>query len=86
MQLVPYGRDFGYMPRIRVDYKFSIGEDGPYTGESVWTPSASLATNFNEKFGVGKSVIVRYRRTNPSVNKLDRNVWKDLMDDFVDDL
>ena len=87
VQLIHYGnRGSRYTPRIKVDYTFSVGDDGPYTGESVWSPTASVTNSINEKFGVNKSVKVRYRPDDPSVNKLDRDVWKDLLDEFVPDL
>ena len=30
--------------RLAVAYKFSIGDDGPYTGESFWTPAFAPKT------------------------------------------
>jgi hypothetical protein len=67
--------------RLAVAYKFSIGADGPYTGESFWQPtffpkSRVLAARRNIR--VHQQVAVRYRTDDPSVNKLDRRVWESL--------
>jgi len=61
--------------RLAVAYKFSIGNDGPYTGESLWQPAflsgkRVLAARRNVR--VHQQVLVRYRPDDPSVNKLDR--------------
>ena len=68
--------------RLAVAYKFWVGADGPYIGESYWEPAffskkrvAEAAAN---KIQVGQPVKVRYRRDDPSVNKLDRLVWQEL--------
>jgi len=66
--------------RLAVAYKFSIGNDGPYTGESFWQPAffskkRVLAARHNVR--VHQQVMVRYRPDDPSVNKLDRRVWSD---------
>ena len=67
----------GYM--LVVEYKFSVGNDGPYTGESD-CPIEYVGdlTHFNDNLRVGRPVTVRYRRDNPSVNKVDRSMWTDL--------
>ena len=67
--------------RLAVAYKFSIGTDGPYTGESFWQPifssqSRALASRHNIR--VHQQVAVRYRSDDPAVNKLDRRVWQSL--------
>jgi uncharacterized protein DUF3592 len=65
--------------RLAVAYKFSVGDDGPYTGESSWEPFWSedvLAAR--NSLQVGQSVTVRYRPKGPSVSTLDRRVWRDL--------
>jgi hypothetical protein len=67
-----YRRDM----RLIVGYEFSISEDGPYEGESMSPPFIGVA-NIEGKL-CGRPVIVRYRRDDPSVNKLDRSVWQDL--------
>lgn len=63
--------------RLAVAYEFSVGADGPYTGESFWRPQ------FAEEKGVGiarkrlrlhQEVTVRYRPDDPSVNSLDGGV------------
>ena len=61
-----------------IEYRFSLG-DGYYTGESG-LPSwfAGAVANINEMFRIGQPVAVRYRRDDPSVNRLDRSVWHDL--------
>ncbi len=66
--------------RLAVAYKFSIGDDGPYTGESFWEPSYRLerVAAARDKFHEGQTVLIRYRRDDPSVNTLDRSVWADL--------
>jgi len=66
--------------RLAVAYKLSIGNDGPYTGESFWQPAffskkRVLAARHN--VGVHQQVMVRYRPDDPSVNNLDRRVWSD---------
>lgn len=65
--------------RLAVAYKFSLGEDGPYTGESFWEPGYSARVlTAKDNLKVGQPVTVRYRRDKPSVNTLDRRVWQDL--------
>jgi Ni/Co efflux regulator RcnB len=67
--------------RLAVAYKFSVGNDGPYTGESFWQPlffqkKRVLATRHN--FRIGQQVPVYYRPDHLSVNKLDRRAWQNL--------
>ena len=65
--------------RLVVVYKFSIGKDGPYTGETAW-PSLYQDVNLtdvNEKLRVGQAVPVRYRPDDPSINRVDRSFWLD---------
>ena len=66
--------------RLAVAYKFSIGEDGPYTGVTFWEPSngSERVPAAKNQFELGQAVLVRYRRDDPSVNTLDRSVWADL--------
>lgn len=76
--------DIGYGKGLDVVvvYEFSIDNDGPYTGESR-SPSwfgGSDVLEINKKLAVGSTVQIRYRADNPSVNKLDIGVWKDLED------
>lgn len=67
--------------RLAVAYKFSIGADGPYTGESFWSPAffsnRSLASA-RRSIRHGKRVLIRYRTDDPSVNRLDASVWRSL--------
>ncbi len=70
--------DGGDKLRLAVVYKFSLGDDGPYTGESFWASLVGSAglVNINDKLRVGDPVTVRYRLNDPNVNKLDRSVWQ----------
>jgi len=63
-------RGVGEGYRLVVEYKFSIGDEGPYTGESE-------CLGFNESLRTGEPITIRYRRNNPSVNKVDSSVWED---------
>ena len=65
--------------RLAVAYKFSIGADGPYTGECFWQPFLSLTSKnkvhaAHHNIHVHQQVLVRYRVDDPSVSKLDRCV------------
>ena len=69
--------------RLAVAYKFSIRDDGPYTGDSFWQPlfpqisrKRVLAARHNVR--VHQQVLVRYRADDPSVSKLDRCIWQNL--------
>jgi len=53
-------------PQARVAYEFSVGGDAPYTGESPWFGDTVFLNGL-----VGQAVTVRYRKSDPSVNKLD---------------
>ena len=67
--------------RLAVAYKFSIGNDGPYTGESFWQPTVSSKQRVfaaRDRIRVNQKINVRYRPDDPSVNKLDRSVWETL--------
>jgi hypothetical protein len=64
--------------QIEVAYEFSVGSDGPYTGQSsppFWFGGTSVV---NADAMVGQAVTVRYRRSDPSVNTLDRGFWQGL--------
>ena len=65
--------------RLVVVYEFSLGDDGPYTGETTWPQwfSGTDVMEINYKLAIGRKVTVRYRPGDPSVNKLDRSVWQD---------
>jgi hypothetical protein len=69
--------------RLAIAYKFSIGDDGPYTGESFWEPSFSFRAKervvaARHKMRTHGHVLVRYRADDPSVNRLDSANWQDL--------
>ena len=70
--------DFAKGYRLAVLYKFDVGSDGPYTGESLSPLSLDSrdVMNMNEQFRIGSSIPVRYRPDDPSVNMLDRNAWQ----------
>ena len=75
---VSHGR-YGESIRLAVAYKFSLGADGPYTGEYFWDPfSPACVLAAKDSLKVGQSVTVRYRKDDPSVNPLDRRLWRDL--------
>lgn len=68
--------------RLSVVYSFSVADDGPYGGESFWSPAFSFNAvkklrEAKRKLHAGLPVPVRYRSDDPSVNKLDRSVWKE---------
>jgi hypothetical protein len=63
--------------RLAVAYEFSVGDDGPYTGECFWTPATcelKRVAAARRKVRAGQKVTVRYRRDDPSVNTLDGGV------------
>ena len=67
--------------RLAVAYKFSVGIDGPYTGESFWEPAFRGKTRVvaaRHKIRVHDQVAVRYRPDDPSVSRLDRRAWQNL--------
>ena len=73
---------YGRYPAIVIVYEFSVGEDGPYTGQSrspFWFGSTNV-NGINKQLAAGERVLVRYRPNQPSVNKLDSSVWRDLED------
>lgn len=65
--------------RLAVAYEFSVGEDGPYTGESFWTPAFAQERSVaaaRRKLRPHQRVTVRYRPDDPSVNTLVGGVTK----------
>jgi hypothetical protein len=63
--------------RLAVAYEFSVGDDGPYTGESFWTPvffSVARVAKARRRVHAHQKVRVRYRRDDPSVNAVDGGV------------
>jgi hypothetical protein len=67
--------------RLAVAYKFYVGADGPYTGESYWTSALTGGAAVLEKsrnIRVGQPVTIRYRPTDPSVSRIDGSFWREL--------
>ena len=67
--------------RLAVAYKFWVGDDGPYSGESFWSPkfrARSRVVQAKKKLRTHQVLPVHYRRDDPSVNKLARAAWRDL--------
>ncbi len=63
--------------RLAVAYEFSVGEDGPYTGESFWTPAfcqLRRIADARKRIRMRQKVRIRYRPNDPSVNALDGGV------------
>jgi hypothetical protein len=63
--------------RLAVAYEFSVGSDGPYTGECFWTPAffpLRRVSSARRKLRRNVRVRVRYRPDDPSVNTLDGGV------------
>ena len=65
----------GYV--LIVEYKFCVGEDGPYTGE-LECPLAAVGdmTEYNERLRVGEPITIQYRPDDPGVNKADSSIWE----------
>jgi hypothetical protein len=67
--------------RLGVAYKFSVNDDGPYTGESFWNPAFCVNRRVlaaRRKIRARQRVVVRYRKDDPSVNRLHRHPWFNL--------
>lgn len=65
--------------RLTVAFKFFVGDDGPYTGQSFWTPtSRDRILAARECFHLHDEIAVRYRADDPSVNKVAPSVWQTL--------
>jgi len=67
--------------RLSVTYEFSVGADGPYTGESFWAPAFCRnrrVTAARHKIHGHQHVLVRYRADDPSVNRVDQSAWEGL--------
>jgi hypothetical protein len=63
--------------RLAVAYEFSVGTDGPYTGECFWSPafcSIRRVAIARRRVRAHQRVRVRYRSDDPSVNTLDGGV------------
>jgi|SRR6185437_556302 hypothetical protein len=67
---------------VVIVYEFSVGDDGPYTGESSrpFSFEGTTVMDIERRLSVGKPVLIRYRIDNPSINKLDPSFWKNLID------
>jgi hypothetical protein len=67
--------------QLAIAYKFSIGDDGPYTGESFWQPafcSKKRVMAARRCIRIHQQVPIRYRPDDPSVNRLNGNTWQSL--------
>jgi len=53
-------------PQVFVTYEFSLGDDGPYTGESAGFGDEVFLNSL-----VVQPIVVRYKKSDPSVNKAD---------------
>src|SRR5579884_1244003 len=63
--------------QVAVAYKFSIGEDGPYVGETFWKPVFNQKENAiraKRLLRPGHAVQVHYRPDDPTVNTLAGSV------------
>jgi hypothetical protein len=71
-----YGFRGGSRLLVIVDYKFEIESQGLFTGETSSSPWFSPAdgSEIDGRLNVGQPVIVRYRRDDPTVNRLDHSV------------
>lgn len=64
--------------RLVIVFKFCLGDDGPYTGESLSPYLSNIdLVDVNQQLRTGRPVAVRYRPDDPSVNRLDLSVWQD---------
>jgi hypothetical protein len=66
--------------RLAVAFKFSVNGDGPYTGESFWNPAFFVNRRVlaaRRRIRVGQPVVVRYRKDDPSVNRI--RDWTNLL-------
>lgn len=63
---------------LEVTYRFSLNNDGPYTGIRTWTSTHYRISDLlaaRHRFHEGDAVKVRYRADDPSVNKLLVDSW-----------
>jgi hypothetical protein len=73
----------GVTLRLAVAHEVSVGDDGPYTGESFWRPLLFVNSRVmaaRPKLRLPQAVVVRYRSDDPSVSKLDPSVWRSLQE------
>jgi hypothetical protein len=83
IERVRHGNSSSDTLRLSVVYSFSVGYDGPYGGESFWSPAFSIGAikrlrQAKRKLRVGLPVPVRYPPDDPSLNRLDRSAWEEL--------
>lgn len=68
--------------RLCVIYNFYVGDDGPYTGESFWhipgmgRGAMKRLETAKQAMELKHTVPVRYRRDDPSQNRLDSDAWR----------
>ena len=58
--------------RVLIYYQFSLGDDGPYTG--MHFAEGELPLPAVKSLNVGQAITVRYRRDDPSINTLNRDL------------
>jgi len=73
----------GEYRRLSVTYKFWAGNNGPYTGEGFWKPTFSFnevhkLANAKRTLRAQRHVTVRYRPSDPSINRIDSSTWRRL--------
>lgn len=59
--------------RLAVAYEFWVGDDGPFTGETFWSPAFSQERNVaaaRRKIRLRQVLRVRYRPDDPGINML----------------
>jgi hypothetical protein len=71
----------GEYRRLSVTYKFWAGDDGPYTGEGFWKPLFTYneirkLANAKRALRSSRHVTVRYRPSDPSINRIDASSWR----------
>jgi hypothetical protein len=66
--------------RLAVAYKFWVGTDGPYTGESFWKPAFFSYTRVIRARAKIRNhqMLAVHRAHTPSINKLDREDWRNI--------
>ena len=70
LRTVPYSDRGGNRLGLVVEYKFSVGDDGPYSAETCWSPwfGHTEVTDINNRLRAGQSVTVRYPPDDPSAS------------------
>ncbi len=67
--------------RLGVCYRFYVGDDGPYCGIDYWRPTwtyrqVQRVKKARSNLRLKHTVPVRYRRDDPSQNRLDSDAWR----------